>query len=133
MFEGVPVVGVLRAGYFLVKNIYRRVFPRTPIEIATVLRGHVEIGHDVLLVNTSDEPILVYSIDIVTAEKQGDSDNCERVFDLEDQMLNIRLDKRESYMFNFSEGDHFPMRPDKGKYYMRVWLAGRRGPIWLSL
>jgi hypothetical protein len=132
MLESVPFA-LIKPIYDGGKNIFRRLFPRTPVEVITVLRGHVEYGHDVLLINTSDEPINVYSVDIVDAAKKGDEDdNCETVFTLEDRILNLRLDKKESHMFHFNESDYFPMEA-KRNYFMRVWLAGEKKPYWISL
>jgi hypothetical protein len=134
MLEHVPIFALLRGGYTVVKNLKRRLWPRTPVEAISVLRDHVELGHDVMLVNTSNEPILIYSFDVVDAAKRGDeTKNFDYVFRLEDEILNVRLEPKESKMFNFCEGDFFPMKASNGKYFIRVSLAGQKDPLWLDI
>ena len=134
MLESVPVFGLLRSGYFLLTNLKRRLWPRTPVEAIPLLRDHVEYGHEIMLINTSDEPILIYSMDVVDAAKKGDeTQKFDYVFHLEDNLLNIRLERKESHTFYFSEGDFFPIKPSNGKYFIRVWLGGRKDPLWLDI
>jgi hypothetical protein len=69
MLESVPVFGLLRSGYFLLTNLKRRLWPRTPVEVIPLLRDHVEYGHEIMLINTSDEPIFIYSMDAIDFPK----------------------------------------------------------------
>jgi hypothetical protein len=134
MLESIPIPWLARTTYLFAKNIYRRIWPRKPVEAIAVLRSHHEIGNDVMLVNTSNDPIHIHSIDVVDAAKEGDETNkCACVFNLEDQLIDVRLEPKESHTFNFSEGDYFPMNPKNGKYFIRVWLNGQKKPLWLSL
>lgn len=134
MISGGVVIGVVRSAHFLFTKLWRQVFPRAAVEAVALFRGHVELGHDILLINTSAEPILIYSFDIVDAATKGDEEKgFEWVFHLEDNLVQKRLEPKESWKLNFNEGDWFPMEPSKGTYFLRVWLAGSKQPIWLDI
>ena len=85
-------------------------WPRTPVEAIPLFRDHVDYGHDIMLINTSNEPIIIYSYDIVDVAKRGDEKaKFDYVFHLEDNLVSIRLEPKESHSLNFSEGNFFPM------------------------
>ncbi|WP_454644522.1 hypothetical protein [Bradyrhizobium liaoningense] len=134
MISGGVILGAVRSAHFLLTKLWRQIFPRAQVEAVPLLRSHVEIGHDILLINTSDEPILIYSFDIIDAAKKGDNEkNFNWVFHLEDNLVEIRLEPKQSYKLNFNEGDWFPMEPSKGRYFLRLWLAGTQDPIWIDI
>ncbi len=134
MIESIPLGGAFQIVIFAWKKLRARFFPRKPLDAITLLRDHVELGHEVLLVNTSDEPILIFEYDIVDAARAGDEEkNFEYVVRLEDDLLNIRLEPKQAYRFGFSEGEFFPLTPKNGNYFMRVWMHGHKEPVWVKL
>lgn len=134
MIESVPVWGALRAGWWGWKTLRQRLWPKKPFEIVSMMRDHVEIGHELILVNTSDKPVHMNDFDIVDAEKEGDTDSdCDWVFNREDDVQNFRLDVQEGRKFGFSEGYFFPYKPKHGSYYFRAWVTGGAdNPIWIK-
>lgn len=57
MVEGGLIFGLVRSGHFLISKMWRQLFPRASVEAIPLFRGHVELGNDILLINTSQEPI----------------------------------------------------------------------------
>jgi hypothetical protein len=115
---------------------FKRTFVR--VEASWVLRSHEEIGHDVLILNNSAQPIFVTYFDIVRAKRKWLRRSVTNVeFSLEDEHAAYRIEPFGAKKLNFSEGDYFPTtskRAEKfGPLYVRVWLGGRKKPIWLRV
>ena len=110
MIESLPILGIVRSGFWALTKLKRTMWPRTPVEAIPLFRDHVDYGHDIMLINTSNEPIIIYSYDIVDVAKRGDEKaKFDYVFRLEDNLVSIRLEPKESHSLNFSEGNFFPM------------------------
>jgi hypothetical protein len=115
---------------------FRRTFTR--VEANWVLRGHEEIGHDVLILNNSAQPIFITSFDVVRAKRKWLKRTVTKVeFSLEDQHAAYRIESFGAKELNFSEADYFPAtskRTEKfGPLYLRIWLGSSKRPVWLGL
>jgi hypothetical protein len=115
---------------------FKRTF--TKLETTWVLRGDEYEGNDVLLINRSSSPVLIIHFDIVRAKRTGLKWQVTRTeFSLEDSHVNIRIEPHAAHSLTFSEGDHFDwswrLIENFGKLYFRVWLAGRKQPLWLEI
>jgi hypothetical protein len=98
---------------------------RFQIELSPILRGHVEVGHDLSIKNLSSKPVLLEYMELFT--KNGKEEKC--IWSPEDSFLNTRIEPHDTKVYNFSEGDYFPWKKD---VYARLFFAGKK-PIIKSI
>lgn len=98
---------------------------RFQIEVSPILRGSVEMGHDISIKNLSSKPILLEYMEIFN--KNGKEE--KSLWSPEDSFIDARIEPYGSKLFNFSEADYFPWEKE---VYARLYFAGKK-PIVKSI
>ena len=107
------------------------------LSVKSALTSLPEIGNDVIILNASATPANIYYFDLVWVPRSLGFRM--RIFrkivrdesPLEADYCNITVSPHGQATLPFSEADHFAWGVRlKEDIYLRLWLVGRRKPVW---
>lgn len=78
-------------------------------------------------------PVCIYLFDVVATTSRGDAKSVIRLVDNEDNFVSIEIEALSAYELTFAEGDYFKLPSKLGTVFIRLWVVGRRKPIWIEL
>lgn len=97
---------------------------RFKIEVSSITRGCVDLGHDISIKNLSSKPVLLEYLELYYKKGCFPFSKCNYIWSPEDSWLNARIEPSDSKVYNFSQGDYFSL---SGKnVYMKLHFAGRK-------
>jgi len=109
---------------------------RLGLSVKPALTSDPEIGNDIVVLNASNTPANIYFLDLVWLDRRWFRRlpgfrkvvNCESPIDLN---RNITVPPHGQGTISFSEADYFAWGAAlKEDIYLRLWLVGRRKPVW---
>ncbi len=135
---GTGIWGALLSTLLGILKLLEYLRTRVRLETSTVFRGDFQEGHDIVLTNLSSTPVVITAYDLILATRRNDPKSIVRtLFALEDQVCAIEIAPMSAHKFHFANADYFPwpdeFREDGSRAYMRLWVAGRKGPLWRQL
>jgi len=132
-------VALVISGALAVIRVYEFVRDRwwLGLYVKTSLTSDADIGNTVVVLNASGTPANVYYFDLVWVPRWRGMKR--RIFrkishdasPLEFEYCDATVPPHGQYTFSFSEADHFDWGIQlKEDIYLRLWLVGRRRPVW---
>jgi hypothetical protein len=109
------------------------------IYVEKIFRGVADLGHDLILLNSSKVPANVYYYDLIWV-KPSFLTKCfgfrrkivSHEFSMEDNTCDIRIDGQSQAVINFSDERYFATGAAvKDDLYLKMFMAGRRRPLWI--
>ena len=109
------------------------------ISVVTMLRGSVQYGNDLLLMNASKVPATLYYYELIWLEPSLITKylglrrkHVSYEFSLEDELCNITIDGHSHEVLNFSDERYFDSGSSvKSDLYLAISFVGRRRRQWL--
>lgn len=121
------------ATILLAIRITEHIRSRTNVDVDCIWRSDADLGNDVLIKNGSTMPVTITNLDVVAAPKKGSASVIPLV-DREDTFTHFSIDGLSAEEINFHEMEHFSTRREDGqKVFLRLWIVGRKRPLWLRL
>jgi len=108
------------------------------LSVEPLLRGSVELGNDLLIMNSSKVPAHVYYYELIwvtpkflTRRFGLRRKEVSYEFSLEDNTADITIDGYSLETLNFSDDEHFNWGDDvENDLYLKVSIVGRKKPLW---
>lgn len=97
---------------------------RFQVRISPILRGDVNMGHDISIQNLSSKPVLLEYMEIFTKTGKWPFKKEKYIWSPEDSLLNARIKPANAKVYNFSEGDYFGWNTNP--VYVRLYFAGKK-------
>jgi hypothetical protein len=104
---------------------------RAKLELSPILRSDEELGHDILIKNNSTVPVTIHYMDVVRANKAYDESSMLHLVHFDDNHILFKIEPRGAHSVTFSENEYFPTK--KGPIFLRLWIVGRKKPLWLRI
>ena len=108
------------------------------LKLEAMLRNHVELGNDLLLINSSKVPACVYYYELIWLKPRRITrwfglyrKEVGYEFTLEDNLADLKIDGYSTATLNFSGIDHFVWgRGAADDLYLKISMVGRKKPLW---
>lgn len=108
------------------------------LSLEALLRGHTELGHDLLLINSSKVPACIYYYELIWVQPRRLTryvglfrKEVGYGFSLEDNLADVKVDGYSTATLNFSDQDHFEWGPKmENDLYLKISMVGRKRPLW---
>ncbi|MEN3758352.1 hypothetical protein ACEUBN_17430 [Aeromonas veronii] len=118
------VWGALLSTILFVLKLYEVWGQRFQIEVSSITRSSVELGHDISIKNLSSKPVLLEYLELYSKKGWFPFSKCSYIWSPEDSCLDARIEPFGKKTYNFNQGDYFSLS-DK-KVYMRLYFAGHK-------
>lgn len=119
-----PLLGVVIATILSILKIFEYWNNRFQVEINTILRSAVNLGHDISIKNLSSKPILLEYMEIFTKKGKWLFGEEKCIWSPEDSLLNTRIEPADAKVYNFSQANYFSWKTNP--IYVRLHFAGRK-------
>ena len=96
---------------------------RFQINISPILRGDINMGHDISIQNLSSKPVLLEYMEVFTKKGKWPFQKEQCFWSPEDSFLNARIEPAD-VVYNFSKGDYFGR--NYKPIYLRLYFVGKK-------
>ncbi len=116
--------GALLSTILFVLKLYEVWGQRFQIEVSSITRSCVDLGHDISIKNLSSKPVLLEYLELYSKKRWHPFSKHSYIWSPEDSWLDARIEPFGKKVYNFNQGDYFSLSGKK--VYIRLHFAGRK-------